>query len=94
MTLQACLLILCENHEKRLECQTVLAKSMKKCDTPSVLLFVAEKSLFFTSETQLFPTPTFPADPPDPPDPADPGKMVPEMALRPFLPREPGVRMT
>ena len=63
-------------------------------DTPSVLLFFAEKSLFYLCETQLFPTPAFPADPPDPPDPADLGKMVPELALRPSLPRAPGVRMT
>ena len=61
------------------------------------LLFFVGKSLFYLSETQLFPTPAFPADPPDqadPPDPADPGKMVPEMALRPSLPRALGVRMT
>ena len=93
-------MILCENHEKRLECHTFLAKNMKQCDTPSVLLFLAEKSLFYFSETPFFPTPAFPADPPDPldqadpPDPADPGKMVPELALRPSLPRAPGVRMT
>ena len=65
-----------------------------------MLLFFAENSLFYLSETQLFPTPAFPADPADPPDlpdpadPADPGKMVPELALRPSLPRAPGVRMT
>ena len=58
----------------------------------AVLFFVfAGMSLFYFSETQLFPTPAFPADPPDPPDP---GKMVPELALRPSLPRAPGVRMT
>ena len=56
--------------------------------------FFAEKSLLYLSETQLFPTPAFPADPPDPADPADPGKMVPDLALRPALPRAPGVRMT
>ena len=72
---------------------------MKKCDTPSVLLFFAGKSLFYLSETQLFPTPAFPGDPPDPvdppdpPDPADPGKTVPELALRPSLPHAPEVRM-
>ena len=32
--------------------------------------------------------------PADPPDLPDPGKMVPEPALRPSLPRAPGVRMT
>ena len=56
---------------------------MKKCDTLSALLFFSEKSLFYFSETPLFPTPAFPADPPDPPDPADPpdpSKMVPELA--------------
>ena len=61
------------------------------------------KSLFYLSETPLFPTPAFPADPADPPDPADPadppdppdpGKMVPELALRPSLPHAPEVRMT
>ena len=51
----------------------------------------ADKLLFHLSETQLFPTQAFPADPPDPPDP---GKMVPELALRPSLPRALGVRMT
>ena len=65
--------------------------------------FLAEKSLFNIGETPLFSTPAFPADPPDQadppdpadaPDPADPGKMVPELALRPSLPRAPGVRMT
>ena len=66
-------------------------------------VFFAGKSLFYFSETPLFPTPAFPADPLDPPDPtdpldppdpADPGKMVPEPALRPSFPRAPGVRMT
>ena len=81
--------------QDHLECHTFLAKSMKKCDTPSVRCFLfAEKSLFYLSETQLFPTPAFPADPADPPDPPDPSKMVPELALRPSLPRAPGVRMT
>ena len=70
-----------------------LLKSMKRCDTPSVFADFRGKSLFHLSETQLFPTPAFPADPPDPTDPADPGKMVPELALRPSLPRAPGVRM-
>ena len=90
MTLQAFWLIL---GETRLECHTFLAKSMKKFDTPSVLLFFfAEKSLFYLSETPLFPTPA--PDPADPPDPPDPGKMVPEPALRPSLPHELEVRMT
>ena len=62
-----------------------------------------QKPLFYLSETQLFPAPAFPADapdppdpadPPDPPEPADPDKMVPELALRPSLPRALGVRMT
>ena len=50
--------------------------------------------IVYSSETPLVPTPAFPADPADPPDPADPGKMVPELALRPSLPRAPRVRMT
>ena len=98
VTLQAFGLILSEIHETRLERHTFLAQGMKKCDNPSVLLFLTEKSLFYLSETPLFPTPTFPADPPDPADPVldppDPGKMVPELALRPSLPRAPGIRMT
>ena len=74
-----------------------LLKSMKKCDTPSVFADFRRKSLFYLSETPLFPTPAFLADPPDPADPADPpdpGKMVPELALRPSLPHAPEVRMT
>ena len=67
---------------KCLECHTFLAKKHEKCDTPSVLTDFRWKSLFYLSETQLFPTPAFP------------GKMVPELALRPSLPRAPGVRMT
>ena len=70
---------------------------MKKFDTPSVFADFKRKSLFYLSETPLFPTPEFPADPPDPADPADPpdpGKMAPELALRPSLPHAPEVRMT
>ena len=55
------------------------------------------ETMSYLSETPLFPTPAFPADPPDPADPtdpADPGKMVSELALRPSLPRAPGVRTT
>ena len=70
---------------------------MKKYDTPSVFADFRRNSLFYLSETPLFPTPAFPADPadpPDPPDPPDPGKMVPELALQPSLPHAPEVRMT
>ena len=67
---------------------------MEKCDTPSVFADFRRKSLFYLSETPLFPTPAFPPDPADPPDPPDPGKMIPELALRPSLPHAPEVRMT
>ena len=76
-------------------CDTLfLLKNMIKSNTPSVFTDFRWKSLFYISETPLFPTPAFPADPLDPPDPVDPGEMVPELALRPSLPRAPGVRMT
>ena len=58
------------------------------------------KIIVLLKRNTFFPTPAFPADPADPPDPpdladpADPGKMVPELALRPSLPRATGVRMT
>ena len=52
------------------------------------------KSLFYLSETPLFPTPAFPADPADPPDPPDPGKIIPELTLRPSLPHTPEIKMT
>ena len=71
-----------------------LLKNMKKCDTPSVFTDFRRKSLFYLSETPLFPTPALPADPADSADPPDPGKMVPELALRPSLPHAPEVRMT
>ena len=45
LTLQAFWLIWCENHGKRLECHTFLAKKHEKCDTPRVLAYFMWKSL-------------------------------------------------
>ena len=54
----------------------------------STFIVFTEQSLFHLSEPLLLLTAA------DPVDPVDPGKMVSEPALRPSLPRTPGVRMT
>ena len=54
VTLLAFLLILSENHWKRLECHTFLTKSMKKCDASSVFADFKWKSLFFCNTSSVF----------------------------------------